>query len=119
MLESCVAPPEQGFTKTRIISGLLQGPQELLYLNIPHVVEPGGLESDSSSLVYVPLTVPAATPKPSFCFRGMIYFLRNIKQIIKEISEEHGILEEQNMRRRPWGKIEAQLSAQAVLLLGS
>ena len=49
----------------------------------------------------------------------MIYFLRKIKQIMKEISEGHGIVEEQNMKRRPWGKIELQLSAQAVLLLGS
>lgn len=103
----------------RIISGLLQGPQEMLYLNIPHGVEPGGLESDNSSLIVCTLNSPCSNPKTFLLLPRHDIFLRNIKQIIKEISEEHGILEEQNMKRRPWGKIEAQLSAQAVLLLGS
>ena len=38
---------------------------------------------------------------------------------MKEINEGHGIVREQSMKRRPWGEVERQLSAQAVLLWGS
>lgn len=38
---------------------------------------------------------------------------------MKEINEGHGIVREQSKKRRPWGEVERQLSAQAVLLWGS
>ena len=64
------------------------------------------------------LNSPSSNPKTLLLLpRHDIFFKED--QIVKEISEGHGILEEQNMKRRPWGKIEAQLSAQTVLLLGS